>query len=481
MLSSTWPIPDWPTVTPEEQGIDSAGLARFLEQHVIPNADCIHSVMIIRNGHIVLEVYVHPYTADDLHDLRSVTKSHTSTLIGMAIERGAIQGVEAKAYDFFPDQNPDDGKRQITLEHLLTMSSGLLAGDDVTIPELFISEDPLRMALAQPMRVDPGTEFEYSTAGSHIVAGIFHAATGQQPADFAREHLFTPIGVNHFVWQTDQQGLSNGGYGLWLRPRDMARTGYLYLNQGNWNGQQIVPAEWVAASTRATGPATYYGYHWWLPEVEGPRRYLAGGYGGQNIVVVPETNLNVVITAAGIDIPGMTDISFNDILSDEPLPPNPEGLAALQTAIAALENPAPQPVPELPALSEQISGVQYHFDFEPQHFSSVRALWWKTASLTFTPGADEATFTLGTPEGDLSLQVGLDGVLRRTPMPDPRSQGAAARGAWQPDGSFVMDLAFIGEPERFKLTCQFDDQRLTISAIEQLSSMDMTATGQRAG
>ncbi|MBN1813276.1 MAG: serine hydrolase [Anaerolineae bacterium] len=338
------PIPFWDTrtSTPEEQGIDSATLVRMFN-YIADQETEVHSVLIIRNGVVVTEAYFWPYNRDREHGLASCTKSFLSALIGIAVDEGYLD-LDDKALDYFPDhtiENDSPLKREITVEDLLRMRSGLdwpessvsySSGKNI-LGQMMRSRDWVQFVLDRPMAITPGTTFNYSTGDSQLLAAILEQATGMTTHEFARTRLFEPLGVRpmHWYWTFAPEGDAFGGGGLHLTPRDMAKFGYLYLQGGVWEGEQVVPADWVEASVT---PAQY-GYQWWRLAGGG---YAALGYGGQRIAVVPDLDLVVVITG---NFSGVTSGYLVDafvvpaVKSPEPLPENPEALAELETCISA--------------------------------------------------------------------------------------------------------------------------------------------------
>ena len=260
----------------------------------------IDSLVVVRNGYIVMEKYYAPYDQDTLHGVYSVTKSILSALIGIAIREGYIHNVDDPVLDYFSGrtfENDDDRKQTITLEHLLTMSAGL----DWNWDEMIYSPDYVQYVLDQPLLTEPGTAFLYSSGNSQVLSAILQESSGLTAQEFAREYLFNHLGIEELSWNSDLTGISLGGWGLKLKPRDMAKIGYLYLNEGGWDGQQVIPAAWVEASTRSyirvPEPLepweVFMGYSWWVHE---DGIYAAHGTKGQFIYVIPELDLVVVIT-----------------------------------------------------------------------------------------------------------------------------------------------------------------------------------------
>jgi CubicO group peptidase (beta-lactamase class C family) len=300
--SAPWPNPDWPVAAPQDQGLDHQMLAQALQVIADRRLD-LHSLLIIRHGYLVSETYFQSFQATFKHDLYSVTKSFTATLVGIAVDQHGLR-LDAPALGFFPDRqfaNLDDRKQAMTVEGLLTMASGLdWQEGDAAYSSMFTSLDWVKAVLDRPMAGQPGREFNYCSGCSHVLMAIVQAQTGQDALAFARQNLFKPLGITDLAWSMDPHGIPVGGWGLNLTPRDMAKLGYLYLHNGMWDGRQIVSAEWVEAATRQHIDAgdLGYGYQWWVaPRLGG---YAALGRGGQTVFVNPALDL-VVVTTANID------------------------------------------------------------------------------------------------------------------------------------------------------------------------------------
>ncbi|MFX1252124.1 MAG: serine hydrolase domain-containing protein [Promethearchaeota archaeon] len=305
-----WPTSEWRTATPESQAMDSEKLNDMIEYIEEQNFN-LHSVIVIRHGYIVLEEYFGGiYTSTMLHMIQSCTKSFTSTLIGIALHAGFIDNVSQKMVDFFPTRtiaNLDSRKMNITLEHMLTMSEGMYwteleypyTDERNTLRQMWYSYDAIQHILDQPMERDPGVSFHYNSGMSILLGAIIEQMTGQDVTSFAEDYLFGPIGIDDYIWASMQRsGVLHTDGGLYLTPRDMARLGYLFLNNGTWNGMEIVSPEWVAEATRSNyiTPWWYgYGYQWWTIPTFGV--YCATGHYEQKIYVAPEKDLVVVFTA----------------------------------------------------------------------------------------------------------------------------------------------------------------------------------------
>lgn len=297
--STPWPTAGWMSASPESQGMDSARLDEML---TAAKGLGLHSLLIVRHGLIVSETYYPPFTAETRHDMYSVTKSFISTLVGIAVDQELLS-VDDLALGFFPAQtfaNLDPRKQAMTVDNLLTMSSGLnWVEGDPAYSAMYRSPDWSQYVLDLPMATDPGSRFVYCSGCSHVLSAILQAASGENTRDFAQENLFDPLGIQ-VEWETDSQGIPIGGWGLQVTPRDMAKLGYLYLHQGMWEGRQIVSSEWVQSATQKQieTDGGGYGYQWWLnPDLGG---YSAQGRYGQTIFVQPELDLVLVTTAHAV-------------------------------------------------------------------------------------------------------------------------------------------------------------------------------------
>lgn len=230
--ASYWPTTGWETSPPEEQGFDSDRLSDLLES-IRKNGIGIHSLLFIRNGQMVLDAYFYPFTpGGTVHDVASVTKSVTSALIGIAVDRGYISGVDEPMLSYFPERTvPDaDRKRPVTVEDLVSMRSGFDCGLLPGERELYAmiqTGDYVQSILELPMASDPGSKYAYCSGNMHLLSAIIRKSSGQSALDFAREHLFEPIGIGRAYWPADSQGITHGWGDLKLHPHDMARIGYL--------------------------------------------------------------------------------------------------------------------------------------------------------------------------------------------------------------------------------------------------------------
>lgn len=266
----------------------------------------IRSLLISRNGELVVERYFNGTAPRDIANIKSVSKSVISALVGIAIEQGYIDSVRQPIGTYFPERLTADGdtpKTRITIENLLTMQSGLETTSNRNYGAWVQSSDWVRFALRQPLELPPGMVMEYSTGNTHLLSAILTGATGMSTLQFAREYLAGPMGFRLASWPRDPQGIYFGGNDMEMTPREMLEFGKLYLNKGRANGKQIIPADWIDASLSPRAISTrdndrYYGYGWWIRDMAGYETPYAWGYGGQFIVLVPELDLVVVTTSS---------------------------------------------------------------------------------------------------------------------------------------------------------------------------------------
>ncbi|MDO4175150.1 MAG: serine hydrolase [Eubacteriales bacterium] len=304
---SVW---EWQKDTPENQGMNGAALEGI---HATMDTFPLLSSVIVKNGYIVDEYYKDGYDENSVFVLNSASKSVTSAIIGIAIDKGYIESVDVPISDYFPQVLDDDDPywRQITIRHLLTHTSGISTTDDALWDTWRSADNWIDYILDLPIVSEPGSTFSYSTGNTHLLCAIVQQATGMTVYDFGKQYLFDPVGMDSVRIDTDPQGISDGGNNIWMTPYDMTKFGLLYRNGGVWEGQQIVPAEWVEQSTsvqfeRPSGRADY-GYQWWV-RTFGEQQYaayFAQGHAGQYIFVVPELELIVTFTS---DYTGSTSI-----------------------------------------------------------------------------------------------------------------------------------------------------------------------------
>lgn len=475
-----WPTQEWMSSTPEEQGIDSAKLAEGL-QSIRDNDIDIHSLLIIRNGKVVVDASFYPYDGKVPHNMASVTKSVTTTLVAIAAQQGKLE-LDKPMLSFFPDEgiaSKDELMERITVRHLASMTSGLeslgFEQDEGTLKQMMQSEDWMKFALDRKVVSEPGTKFVYDSPGMHLLSGILQSSTGMSELEFARSNLFEPLGIKDVIWQEDPQGYSRGWGDLFMHPRDAAKLGYLWLNGGVWEGRQIVSKEWVENSVKTqikTGTDDDYGYGWWvMPQEATGAEYAAVGRGGQRVHVIPGLDVIIVTTGGGFELDNiMPYIEPSLIDPSKPLAANPEGVERLNSALSEiLKAPSPKPVSPLPDMARRISGRTYVFAENPLELKSFR--------LEFDDSAEASMQLAFTDERPEQLQqIGLDGAYRFFNGEYGLPEGM--RGYWADDETFVLerDAAAMNDHATYEL--HFEGTRVTLKGQETAHELVIQLEGR---
>jgi CubicO group peptidase (beta-lactamase class C family) len=482
-----WPDTEWRSSTPEEQGIDSASILAML--HEIRQKDLnIHSVLVIRHGYLVTEVYFPPYTQEIKHPLRSITKSVTSAMTGVAIKEGHIESVQQYVLDFFPEmakETNDKYLKDLTIEHLLTMSAGFITNTAPNFEGRDSSFDAVEYILTHSNVLrKPGETFFYDSGMPHVLSTIIQKTSGLTLEAYAQENLFGLLGITDFSWQSDPQGITTGYSGLSLRPRDMAKFGYLYLHNSEWNGEQIVPAEWVQRSTTRhmetkglmnAAEDDGYGYYWWIDSFGG---YSAHGHGGQYVFVLPKLDMVVVFTGsfADPDFPTPHRLLKTYILpaaqSARPLADNPQIFNQLTAEIVNIQN-TEEPVAPLPEIAKQISGKTFRITGD----ASVG--WPEKGRITFSSEDTYTSVVMVGSEDPLVLTGGLNNVFYMNKLGPNGETIMPLRGYWQDDHTFIEERNFdlSSEIQFLTVTFTFEDKRVSItmdSSMGYFSSLQAT-------
>lgn len=328
----------WEHSTPGEQGLDPARIRAALDH--AREAGFVDSMLVVRNGRIVAEAYHNGYSESRPHDVRSVSKSFLSALVGIALWRGYVPGLEAGVLGYFPEYSHpglDPRLGLLAIRHLLTMRHGIPGEAENGYGvywELYNSENWVRATLETPLLSAPGERMRYNTFSTHLLSAILAKTAGKSTREFASEALCAPMGIDIDGWEEDPQGIHFGGNAMQFTPREMAVLGLLYLRGGLLDGLQVVPREWVALtlspSTSQPRPNAWgalknydYAYLWWLGELGGEKVFMALGYGGQYIVSFPALDLIIVATApAEVDpnTAGDHELAILDIMAEHIVP-----------------------------------------------------------------------------------------------------------------------------------------------------------------
>ena len=480
-----WPTEGWKTSTPEAQGMDSAKIGEMFDYIQKSGLD-IHSLLIVRNGQLVTEGYFYPYKKEYRHILNSETKSITSALVGLAIEDGLIKNTDQKVVDFFPDMkigNMDDKKKSMTIGHLLTMTAGLewsetgaYGASNDSNTRMWAQENQLQYVLDMPMKEEPGKSFYYNSGASHVLSAIVQKATGKTSLEYAAERIFNPLGITDISWGEDRQGINSGSGRIFMKPEDLAKYGYLYLQNGMWDGKQLIPEKWVKESTAkqvdtpdGLAGRYGYGYQWWQNKFGG---YSARGFGGQYLFVIPEYNM-VVVFASGL-VP-QSFFAPEELVADYIIPAvkAPDAIAENKTAYTELVNilesmsksPGASAVPELPEIAKLISGKTYMMDNK------------ETYSFEFT-GGSECKMHWFCDGVMYDVTIGLDNEYRENDMDAFYWKGmrtkAGYRGRWVGPDTFVAELVPLEDNNTYRQEFRFSDGKLNAKMIQMLNGAVVT-------
>lgn len=457
-----------PRSTPEAQGIASAAILDLIET-MEQQIDALHSFMLVRHGQVVAEGWWAPYGPTELHMLFSLSKSFTSTAVGLAVAEGRL-AVTDRVISFFPDDLPavvSDNLAAMQVHHLLSMATG---HTEDTTHYLHMAEDGnwVKAFLARPVEREPGTHFLYNTGATYMLSAIVQKLTGQTLLQYLRPRLFDPLGIGEATWESCPRGINTGGYGLKVTTEDIARFGQLYLQQGVWQGQQLVPTAWIAEATakqvsNGSKPESDweqgYGYQFWRCR---HNAYRGDGAFGQYCIVLPEQDAVLAITSGLGDMQAPLNIIWDKLLpalASTPLAADRAGHQALQQKLATLRL-APQAGSPSSPLAAQVNGRRYAFATDEQKSDNTELTAIHAVSLDFAENA--TTFTLHNSYGQQQIccgygewRTGVMTVDRRGPGP------VAASGAWVTDDTYVIKSYFYQTPFCNTTTLHFAGDQVT--------------------
>jgi CubicO group peptidase (beta-lactamase class C family) len=468
-----------PRSTPEAQGISSAAVLGFVEA-ADKSINSLHSVMVVRHGHVVAEGWWAPYDAGTPHALFSLSKSFTSTAVGLAIAEGKLS-LDDEVLKFFPDDapaTPSANLKAMRVSDLLRMSTGHQAEPKVTAT----SDQPwTKIFLAQPVPFKPGTHFLYNTPATYMLSAIVQKVTGTTVLDYLRPRLFEPLGIDRPTWGTSPQGVSLGGYGLSVRTEDIAKFGQLYLQKGEWHGRRLIPEAWVdAATARQTSNGSSpksdwdqgYGYQFWRCR---HGAFRGDGAFGQYCVVLPEQDAVIAITSGVRDMQAVLNAVWDKLLpafQPSPLPANEDGQSALVRKLASLSI-APQEGSASPGEAAKALGKKFRFPKNDQKLEAIALQG---------PGPDEAMTLVMTYDGvDQRIVCGRGSWRKgKSPVGPLPEQTVAASGAWTADDTFTAKLCLCETPFIRTLKLKFSAGQVQLDETQNVA-FDPTKRPQRVG
>jgi CubicO group peptidase (beta-lactamase class C family) len=468
-----------PQSAPEAQGIPSAAVLAFLEA-AERDVHHLHSLMLLRHGTVVARGWWEPYRAESPHLLFSLSKSFTSTAVGLLVAEGRLS-IDDPVLAHFPAEAPpapSEHLRAMRVRHLLSMSTG---HDADPTRAVFGQRDTAwaRAFLALPVEHEPGTHFVYNTAATYMLSAIVQRIAGERMVHFLGPRLFEPLGIAQPTWQTSPQGIDVGGSGLRATTADIARFGQLYLQKGLWEGARLLPEAWVEAATARqvpNGPSPNpdweqgYGFQFWRCR---HGAYRGDGAFGQFCVVLPAQQAVVAITSGVSSLQRVLDLVWEHLLpamGPAPLPDDRPSQAALAERLTGLRLPPPRGAPDSP-LAADVSGKTY---LVAQNDDGIEAL-------RFDFGAEGCRLTVRDDGGEQGVACGY-GTWSRGRMSVERgaSWGAAsgergapwevaASGAWADERTYVAHLWFTETPFGRTLTCRFEGDRLHVEQRQNVA------------
>jgi CubicO group peptidase (beta-lactamase class C family) len=463
-----------PRSSPEAQGVSSAAVLAFVEA-ADQQIDALHSFLLLRHGHVVAEGWWSPYSAASPHALYSLSKSFTSTAVGLAIAEGKLR-LDDEVLKFFPADAPADPSANLKgmrVSDLLRMSTG-----QQTEPARTPGQPWTKTFLAHPVPFKPGTHFLYNTSGTYMLSAIVQKATGLTVLDYLRPRLFEPLGIENPTWEASPQGITAGGYGLSIRTEDIARFGQLYLQKGLWQGRQLVPSDWVEAATaRQTSNGSSpksdwdqgYGYQFWRCRHDA---YRGDGAFGQYCIVLPRQDAVIAITSGVRDMQAVLNLVWDKLLPALEPAPLPADEAARERLERRLKGLALR-TPEGSAAVAKGHEKEYTFPANNRKLQTLRLESdAKDGTVTLVARIDGAEQRIVCGHGTWQKGRAAWGMLARQPM--------AASGAWTADDTFTARLCFYETPFIMNMRLKFSGDEVRYQA-ESNVGFGRTAEPQLVG
>jgi CubicO group peptidase (beta-lactamase class C family) len=446
--------------TPEAQGISSTALLGFVDA-LDKDIHEMHSLMLLRHGRVVAEGWWKPYRPESLHMLFSLSKSFTSTGVGLAVAEGLLS-VDDPVISFFPKDTPkvvSENLAAMRVRHLLSMSSG---HDQDTTRRVMKRKNWVKGFLALPVEHAPGTHWVYNTAATYMLSAIVQKVTGLTLLDYLQPRLLDPLGIEGATWGISPQGINLGGFGLDIKTEDIARFGQLYLQKGLWNGKRILPEAWVEEATASHIANDRpdddwhqgYGYQFWRCR---HNAYRGDGAFGQYCVVMPEQDAVLAITSAVDDMQVVLNKVWQHLLPafcPAPLPADAAAQAALTEKLYGLALPLPQGQSGSPA-ADQVCGKTYILS--PNRM--------KLEAVSFDFSGDGCRFRMRSANGEQTVICGFGSWVEGIGIFNERLPAVvAASGAWTAEDIYTMTLRFFETPFFYTYTCRFKGNQVKIGS-----------------
>lgn len=473
-----------PRSLPETQGVAASGLLDFIKG-VEAEKLHVHSMMVVRHGQVVAEGWWAPYAPELKHTLYSLSKSFTSSAVGLAVAEGKLT-VDDKVVSFFPDDLPATVSANLAamrVKDLLTMTTGH-AKDSAPALRNEQGMSWVKTFLSLPVEHQPGSHFIYNSGATYMLSAIVQKQTGKTVLAYLTPRLFEPLGIEGADWEVDPSGINTGGWGLRLHTEDIAKFGQLYLQKGMWKGKQLLPAAWIADATRQevnswNGPTSAsaatsdwlqgYGYQFWRCRHDA---YRGDGAYGQYCIVLPKEDAVIAITSETANMQGILNQVWNHILpalQGEGMKPG--STETLKEKLASLALPIER--------DQSTSPIMARIDNKPFAMAD-NSMQLKTVALN--AGKDGAVLVLQDNQGTHRINCGLGRwvvgetdlstlplKLTATLIPGETKTKVAASGTWPDPNTFVMTLRFIETAHYETITCHFDQENLTMDFKKSLA------------
>lgn len=482
-----------PRSTPEAEGVSSKGIIAFLDAAAKSKHE-FHSVMILRHGKVIAEGWWNPYRPDLKHTLYSCSKSFTATAVGFAVSEKKLS-VEDPVISFFPEDTPPNASenlKKLRVKHLLSMSVG---HDKDPTGKTRGSDNWIRSFLEVPVVHEPGTKFVYNSLATYMLSAIVQKVTGQTVLDYLKPRLFTPLNISGMDWEVDPDGINTGGWGLRLKTEDMARFAQLFLQRGKWNGKQLLPESWIEeASTMKimqdpTAPQARkdssdwlqgYGYQMWRSR---HNSYRGDGAYGQFMLVLPELDAVIAITAETSDMQGELNLVWKYLLpafSSERISPDRASVKTLKSRLAGLAL-SPPVMQVNPAAEQRIAGKTYAMVSNDRKLQSL--------SVSFNNGNCE--LLLNTDSIPHNLQFGpgkwvynetvkfgpylvAGARANRVGLPPFKIAGSYS---WKDDHTLSFVLRYIESPHHETITCSFEGDQVSVTFANSFTKAERISKG----
>jgi CubicO group peptidase (beta-lactamase class C family)/predicted glycoside hydrolase/deacetylase ChbG (UPF0249 family) len=476
-----------PRSTPEAEGVSSAGITQFLDE-ANKGKDEFHSFMILRHGKVISEGWWNPFRSDLSHTMYSTSKSFTATAIGFLVAENKLT-VNDKVVSFFPESVPENSNTsnpllaELRIKDLLSMS----VGHEKENSPIMITEDWVKEFLKTPIKYQPGSKFLYNSPATYMLSAIVQKVSGQKLIDFLQPRLFEPLGIKNIDWEVDPKGINTGGWGLRLKTEDMAKFGQLFLQKGRWNGKQILPESWVAEASKmqilqspdmpqakrdSSDWQQGYGYQMWRCRNNG---FRADGAFGQYIIVLPEQDAVIAITAEAVNMQSEINLVWKYLLPafmPKKLRTDAVSRQNLQTKITALAIPTAIKN-SIEAKEKAISGKTFAVYSKNKSFKSI-SFDFKDEKAQMTLTTDSAThqipFGAGTWALGQTTKLGPYLVARamanRKGLPIYKTAGSYT---WKDDKTLELTLKYIESPHVETILCVFDGDNVSISMLDMFN------------